>query len=140
MALRNANRAPLMVSMALAALLASLGCAGEARPAGYDDALRAVRQNIKSPGGVRYRHRFAEAITEALVHAERHCRPVRLPDKRGSMLLYRIGENGKANESIVYPLTEYATCMHERIRDFEVEPPPKPDWWVGIEIPAVQAG
>jgi len=124
------------LAIAIVLLLVGLAsCSQDIGPPGYNDALRELRLNRLSPGSDGYFMRFERTIRGALVVANRTCRALRPLDKRGSMLLYRIDAEGRPTTSMVYPSTPYATCMHERVKDFELPPPPKPDYWVGISIP-----
>lgn len=124
----------------LLAAPAWLGCAHEPTPEGYYEALRAMRFNAKTEGGLRYRMAGEQILEGKAVEAERKCRRLRVPDKRSSILLYRLGAEAEVLESIVFPETPFALCIHEELGGLGLPPPPRPDYWIGLEIPGLPPG
>lgn len=136
---RGVDRAVHLSAAFAFAVLHVAGCATQGLPPGYNDALREVRRNAKAPGSFRYMQAFERTIAARLVAANRACRRLRVADTRGSLLLYRIDSNGEPGASFVHPATEYASCIHESVKSFRLEPPPQPDYWVGIALPSAEA-
>jgi hypothetical protein len=102
-------------------------------PAGYDEALREVERNERSPRGDMYLRSIEKEFVQAFDGAIRRCR-VREPDTLRVRFLFRLDASGVPVENLIHPLTPFAECVREEIGDLAFEPPPEPDYWIGLRI------
>jgi hypothetical protein len=108
-------------------------------PAGYDEALREVRRNERSPRGDAYHRVIEKEILPEFRRASRQC-SVREPDTLGARFLYKLDQAGVPVQTLVHPDTAFAQCVREAIGDFDLSPPPEPDYWIEIRIPPRGSG
>ena len=119
--------------MILPALLLSLAMAPSATP--VEVARAEAEQNVKSPAGRRYEGVVIGQVDGWLRPAIRRCLE-KLPKEELVSFdgLVRVAEDGKAAEAVFGPETELARCVAPDFRDASFPRPPKPDWWIKIEI------
>lgn len=111
-----------------------LSCAANAGPPGYQEAIREARQNLKSKEGSRYKRQTGKIFRKAFRKAGRRCF-VRIPDKRGATVLFRLDAVGDPDRSIVYPSrSELAHCILESAGKFRLPAPPEPDYWIAVRL------
>ena len=94
-----------------------------------------AEQNVKSPAGRRYEGVVIGNVDEWLRPAIRRC--VRdLPKEELVSFdgLVRVAEEGKAAEVVFGPETALARCVAPDFRDASYPRPPRPDWWIKIEV------
>jgi len=116
----------------LGCALALAACATGSPPAGYYEALREVRLNLRSPEGGYYARRVYYEMRNDVERLSSRCY-VREPDTRGAQILYRLDAAGRPTESIVYPPAPFAECVHRGLRsleDFDLPPPPGEPHWI----------
>ncbi len=94
-----------------------------------------AEQNVKSPAGRRYEGVVIGQVDGWLRPAIGRC----LKDLPKEELvsfdgLVRVGEEGKAAEVVFGPETALARCVAPDFRDAAYPRPPKPDWWIKIEV------
>jgi hypothetical protein len=123
------------VSAGVMGLIAVASCAPSTKHPGYEDAIREARRNIRSGGGVRYARLARRHVGKDLREVARLCQ-LRIPDKRGVTILYRLDTSGDPLETIVYPDEELGACMREGLDFFPLPPPPEADYWLGLSVPA----
>lgn len=112
--------------------LALVACATDAPPAGYYEALREIRLNLRSPEGGYYARQVFLKMRNDVERVARRCY-VEAPDTRGAQLLYRLDAEGAPTESIVHPPAPFAECVHRGLRnleDFDLPPPPREEHWI----------
>ncbi|HEY2796954.1 MAG TPA: hypothetical protein VGK26_03630 [Thermoanaerobaculia bacterium] len=119
--------------MLIAALLLSALLASTATP--VEVARAEAEENVKSPAGLRYEGVVIGRVDEWLRPALRRC----LKDLPKEELvsfdgLVRVGAEGKPAEVVFGPETALARCVAPDFRDADYPRPPKPDWWIKIEV------
>jgi hypothetical protein len=94
-----------------------------------------AEQNVKSPAGRRYEGVVIGQVDEWLRPAIRRCIE-KLPREEVVSFdgLVRVDEGGKAAEVVFGPETALARCVAPDFRDASYPRPPKPDWWIRIEV------
>jgi len=94
-----------------------------------------AEQNVKSPAGRRYEGVVIGQVDEWLRPAIRRCLE-KLPKEELVSFdgLVRVAEDGKAAEVVFGPETALARCVAPDFRDAGYPRPPKPDWWIKIEV------
>jgi hypothetical protein len=117
----------------IAALLLHLWVASTGTP--VEVARAEAEQNVKSPAGRRYEGVVIGQVDEWLRPAIRRCIE-RLPKEEIVSFdgLVRVDEGGKAAEVVFGPETSLARCVAPDFRDASYPRPPKPDWWIRIEV------
>jgi hypothetical protein len=133
----------------IATTLALAGCAGVADGDGvsenesdalhdaYENALGEIRRNNELPQGKWYVEHVYQETSVRYGRLARRCF-VQAPDTRDLFLLYRLDAEGAPVESIAYPPSAFADCMAEglaNLADFELRPPPHPDYWFRVPAP-----
>jgi hypothetical protein len=118
-------------------LLLALQCTSvPPAPAGYDEALREVRSNERSPRGDMYLRTIEKEIRPPFERAIRRCFVSAPPETLGTRFLFRLDASGVPVETFVHPQTPYAECIRQAIGTLELEPPPEPNYWIGYSIHA----
>jgi len=94
-----------------------------------------AEQNVKSPAGLRYEGVVIGQVDQWLRPAIRRCLE-NLPKEELVSFdgLVRVAEDGKAAEVGFGPETALARCVAPDFRDAGYPRPPKPDWWIKIEV------
>ena len=94
-----------------------------------------AEQNVKSPAGRRYEGVVIGQVDDWLRPAIRRCAKD-LPKEEIVSFdgLVRVGEEGKAAEVVFGPETALARCVAPDFRDASYPRPPKPDWWIKVEV------
>jgi hypothetical protein len=96
-------------------------------------ALAAVEANLKTDAGKQY---------DAQMGRDFHDHPVNLkPCKQpgtalpGSFdLLLRLKSDGKVDQALVYPESQFANCARDAFSAAKFSPPPHGDYWVNIHM------
>ena len=119
--------------MMISAMLLSILMASSATP--VEVARAEAEQNVKSPAGRRYEGVVIGQVDEWLRPAIHRCIE-KLPKEEIVSFdgLVRVDEGGKAAEVVFGPETGLARCVAPDFRDASYPRPPKPDWWVRIEV------
>ena len=114
------------------AALALVGCASDARPPGYNDALREIRYQ-RTEHDARYRRLVHRDLRRNFSRVLKDCRYQAL-DTRPATLLFRLGAGGEALESFRYPPGEFTDCVYQAVAAFDFPPPPQPNYWFGVFV------
>jgi hypothetical protein len=94
-----------------------------------------AEQNVKSPAGRRYEGVVIGGVDEWLRPAIKRClKDVPSEDRISFDALVEVGADGKPEELVFGPETAVAKCVAPLFRDATYPRPPKPDWWVRVEI------
>jgi len=119
--------------MMIAAMLLNVWMASSATP--VEVARAEAEQNVKSPAGRRYEGVVIGQVDDWLRPAIRRC-VKDLPKEEIVSFdgLVRVAEEGKAAEVVFGPETALARCVSPDFRDASYPRPPKPDWWIKIEV------
>lgn len=124
----------LRVTRALFLALAFGACASPV-PDRVAEARAAARANLSTAEGKRYDVAFAEATRSRFEPLLRRCFEGASRDEMKDMvLLYRIDASGVPVEELAYPESRILSCLQQGFRGFSLPPPPKPDYWVQIEL------
>jgi hypothetical protein len=102
---------------------------------GVEVARGEAESNAKSPAGRSYEGVVVSRVEVWLRPAIARCART-LPKEEiiGFDGLVRVGADGKAEEVLFGPETELARCVAPEFRDADYPRPPRPSWWVKIEI------
>jgi hypothetical protein len=102
---------------------------------GFDVALKAADDNLKSKKGERYDRDFARKAGPWLANAMARCTKG-LPDSELGpfTILVRVGSSGTAEEVLVRPETKVASCLKPLFVAAKHPKPPGPSWWVKTDI------
>ena len=116
--------------------LASPAVAGEAqKPTSFQVALGEADKNLKSEKGKRYDGDFALGSGPWLQPAMIRCTDgLAEKDLEPFTVLIRVGESGQAEEVLIGPVTEVATCLKPEFEKAKHPQPPGPSWWVEMKI------
>jgi hypothetical protein len=122
-----------MLSKTATLLLITLLASPESTP--VEVARAEAEQNVKSPVGRRYEGVVIGQVDEWLRPAIRRCLE-KLPKEEIVSFdgLVRVAEDGKPAEVVFGPETALARCVAPDFRDAAYPRPPKPDWWIKIEV------
>ena len=117
----------------IAALLVSFWMASSATP--VEVARAEAERNVKSPAGRRYEGVVIGQVDGWLRPAIRRCLG-KLPKEELVSFdgLVRVAEDGRAAEVVFGPETALARCVAPDFRDTAYPRPPRPDWWIKIEV------
>jgi hypothetical protein len=120
--------------MMIATLLLVASMASSA-PTPVEVARAEAEENVKSPAGRRYEGVVIGRVEEWLRPAIQKClRDLPKEELVSFDGLVRVDSDGKAAEVVFGPETALARCVAPEFRDAAYPRPPKPDWWVRIEI------
>ena len=115
--------------------LSSLGAKGTPKATPFETAMAASKSNLESPEGQRYDEQFGRWFGEhhgdTMVRCTKGAKP---DDLRKFDLLVRVSGEGKAEEVLVSPQTSVARCVAEEIRKGASVQPPRPSYWVRVEM------
>lgn len=94
-----------------------------------------AERNVKSPAGRRYEGVVIGQVDGWLRPAIRRCLE-KLPKEELVSFdgLVRVAEDGRAAEVVFGPETALARCVAPDFRDTAYPRPPRPDWWIKIEV------
>jgi hypothetical protein len=94
-----------------------------------------AESNAKTPAGRNYEGVVIGQVDEWLRPAVRRClKDVPSEDRISFDALVEVGGDGKPEEVVFGPETAVARCVAPAFREASFPRPPKPDWWVRIEI------
>jgi hypothetical protein len=95
-------------------------------------ALAAVEVNLKTDAGKQY---------DTQIGKDFHDHPLNLkPCKQGTALpgtfdlLLRLKTDGKVDQALVYPESQFANCTRDLFAAAKFSPPPHGDYWVNIHM------
>jgi hypothetical protein len=118
------------MTIALALLLA---LAPPATP--VEVARNEAETNAQSPAGKRYEGVMVSRLEDWLRPALERCvKKVPREELISFDGLVRVGEDGKAEEVLFGPETAVARCVAPDFQDAAYPRPPKPSWWVKVEV------
>jgi hypothetical protein len=96
-------------------------------------ALISAQENLEKPEGRNYDeilNQFAEEIAGVI----NQCSGRNLPDVDSFVILIRVGPRGNAEEAFVWPKIIKADCLKSGLSRITFPVPPRPSWWVKMEI------
>jgi hypothetical protein len=94
-----------------------------------------AESNAKTPAGKSYEGVMVSKLEEWLRPALERCvKKVPKEELISFDGLVRVGDNGKAEEVLFGPETALARCVAPDFEDRTYPRPPKPSWWVKIEV------
>ena len=102
---------------------------------GFDVALKAADENLKSKKGEKYDTAFALKAAPWIAKALARCTNGLPPSELGPFtVLARVAESGKVEEVMVRPPTKVALCLKPSFEAAKGPKPPGPSWWVRVDI------
>lgn len=105
------------------------------KPSEFDIALKAADDNKKSKEGKRYDELFGLKAAPWVAKALAECTKGLSATELGPFtVLVRVGKSGRAEEVIVWPLSQVAECLKPYFVVAECPKPPGPSWWVRVDI------
>ncbi len=94
-----------------------------------------AESNAKTPAGKSYEGVLVSKLEDWLRPALERCvKKVPKEELISFDGLVRVGDNGKAEEVLFGPETALARCVAPDFEDRTYPRPPKPSWWVKIEV------
>jgi hypothetical protein len=134
---KPASDAELDTLRMVTASLAAFGGKGQGgqEATGFDAALKAADENVKTKKGKKYDTAFARKAAPWLTNALGVCTQG-LPDSELGpfTVLARVAESGKIEEVLIQPSTKVAVCLKPRFVANIGPKPPGPSWWVKVDI------
>ena len=132
----KAGMAPATLGAIMAMLILAAVAQGAGEDAGrFDSGLAAAKKSLETPEGAAYDQAFGSAMQSQLGIQMAKCF-TRTPDPdltRFDMLV-RLDATGKAGEVLMRPETNVALCFKPRIGEAVFPAPPRPDYWVHVEM------
>jgi len=130
----------LKLSRSLAALLAillSLACmCFAADKKQLAAALAAVEANLKSPAGKQYDELIGKEISDKYLSSIKQCKQS-LPSGTGIDpfdMFVKLHADGKVQEVLVYPETQFAGCTRAALLAGKFSSPPHDDYWINVHM------
>jgi hypothetical protein len=108
------------------------------RPPGFDAAAREAYWNVINPGKAEYYNLINRQLGEQYRDSIKSCRWDNA-ETRGTTILYKLDAEGKKLDYMVFPMSHFANCMLETLDEYEFPPPPRPDYWVRVDVGACPA-
>jgi hypothetical protein len=120
-------------SIGLAVVLSLL--ANVASAESFDSAFKKAKDNEATKEGAAYVKSFFERFGPVLRNAMAECFPKGVtPPKDGFNLVLAVTGDGKLSQQMVRPEGGGAQCLLKQVADARVALPPKPDWWMVVEM------
>ena len=99
-------------------------------------ALAAVEANLKTSAGKQYDEIVGKELTEKYLSSLKPCKQS-LP--QGARIdpfdmFLRLDSDGKVQEGLVYPETQYAGCARSALLAAKFSRPPHEDYWINIHM------
>lgn len=118
-----------------AVLVVGLASCGDPIEAGLERA----HANDASAEGQAYSEPMRQLVADALQGALRSCitSPEMAPTSNFT-IVFAVGEDGTPSQLMVRPESPTMTCVLDGIATAKFPTPPRPDWWVAIEMKAAQ--
>jgi hypothetical protein len=128
----------LIVFAALIFSVLAVGPASSATPSSatsVEVARAEAEANAKTPAGRSYEGVVIGRVDEWLRPAVKRCLKDAPNEERISFdALVEVDVDGKAEEVVFGPETAVARCVAPDFRDAAYPRPPRPDWWVKVEV------
>jgi hypothetical protein len=124
-----------VAAMGLAVVLFGAVAAGEERKADVGAARVAAEENAKTPAGQRYEAALEAALDRWLKKAVERCLQNSAKSAQSDFEVFvRVGGDGTAQEVLFGAETPVARCLEQDFREATYPRPPKPSWWIGVEV------
>ena len=119
----------------LALLAAAVVTQAAAGNDAFEAGLAAAQKNEASESGRAYEKPFLDSIGEPLGRVMRECFPMTQDDVGTKFtLVLAIQADGTIGAQHARPNTVAVACVAQRIKDTRVATPPRPDWWVFLDL------
>ena len=131
---KSGRRALLWGAVAVLAATVHAGAAagGEDR---FDSILATAKKNRETPAGAAYDAAFGRSMQTQLGMQMAKCfTRTPNPDLSKFDMLVQVDASGKAGEVLLRPETNVALCFRPRIGEATFPPPPRPAYWVHVEM------
>ena len=101
----------------------------------FDSGLEEARANEASAEGRVYAGAYTQQLGPVLQRAMRECFPASVPAAGTSFtVVFSVRENGRPARLMVRPESTSAACVLEEIETAQLPAPPRPDWWVFLNM------
>ena len=124
------------LAILLAVLLSHASICSAADKKQLAAALAAVDANLKTPAGKQYDDLIGKEFPERYWSSVRQCKqsiPAGNTIDPFDMFL-RLNAEGKAQEVLVYPETQFTSCIRTALTGGKFSNPPHGDYWINIHI------
>ncbi|HEY1270370.1 MAG TPA: hypothetical protein VGF08_00210 [Terriglobales bacterium] len=107
----------------------------EATSSELNDARAAVRRNLQTPEGTLYDADISEEFPEQYRRSLQQCTE-NTPEKElaNFEVFMNVGGDGAVRRALVSPETQVALCLRQEVLKGSFSAPPKPGYWVRIEL------
>lgn len=121
-----------LLRIVLIATLSS-ACAPNVYPPGYEEAAHEARDNMRSTKGRSFRRAIQRDLKASLRDIMERCYRISA-DTRGSRLFLLINAEGELARFLIFPESEFSSCISEKLTLPKLIPPPEPDYWIRIKL------
>jgi hypothetical protein len=99
-------------------------------------ALAAVEANLKTSAGKQYDELAGKELTEKYLSSLRPCKQSLPPGTRIDPfdMFLRLNSDGKVQEGLVYPETQFAGCARSALLAAKFSRPPHDEYWINIHM------
>jgi hypothetical protein len=105
----------------------------------FDSALKEARTNEASAEGRAYVGAYTQQLGPVLQHAMQECFPASVPAAGTHFtIVFAVREDGRLAQLMVRPESKSAACVLEEIETAQLPAPPRPDWWVFLNMEITQ--
>ena len=118
-------------SLGLPVVLFGLGCGG---PTSIDRAFDEAIANLATPLGKAYDDKIGEFLGPKFQPLVRACVDKMQGEVPAFSILLRLSASGRPFESEVWPILPESQCVRDSMLSIGFPPPPKPAFWIHVEI------
>jgi len=100
------------------------------------DAVAAVDANLKTSAGKQYDEQIGKEFSEKYLAGIRQCKQS-LPAVASADafdLFLKLNADGKVQEGLVYPESQFAGCARAALLTGKFSPPPHADYWINVHM------
>ena len=99
-------------------------------------AVAAVEANLKTSAGKQYDELVGKELTEKYLAGLKPCKQSLPPGTKIDTfdMFLRLNSDGKVQEGLVYPETQYAVCARTALLAAKFSRPPHEDYWINIHM------
>jgi hypothetical protein len=97
------------------------------------DAYKAVAANVATREGQKYDSVIAQEFSSRYMRAVKDCSST-TSGTAPTLLILQVSKSGSLQQMLVVPDTASDTCLRPKLAKASFTPPPKPDYWVRINL------
>jgi len=127
---------PRRLSAVLAVLLSLAALCLAADKKQMEAALSAVETNLKTSAGKQYDDLIGKEFPEKFLPSVRQCKQSLPPGATIDPfdMFLKLNSDGKVQEVLVYPETQFAGCLRTALLAGKFSSPPHGDYWINIHM------